>query len=390
LSLISNSASRALRWPWQRKAGSQHLVLSWCEGTLAFMRLERDAAGANFLLDCGVEHKGLDSSLDFVQRLRGLNLKGLTAQIMLRPGQYQMLEIDRPAVAASELRQAVRYQLQGMLEPLAPGMSQDANPQDITLDVIPVGLLEPVGANADGPESDQARIFVVAASTPLLRELLVLADAMQWAVSVIDIQETAQRNLQLALAKKSQSTDISEQAQASLLLIAGQAAVLTISAGQALLYSRRLELPKGFLAEQWHVDGQSKASFIEPQGASTAESAGAQDYRGQQHALAQLSAGLFNPQAPDGRELVLQLQRSLDLWERSRTGRRLTSLQVFAGSYSQSCASWLTGRLGRSVQPLNAAGLLSGFEPDVGPQANQLALCLPLLGASLRQSSPLV
>jgi hypothetical protein len=67
----------------------------------------------------------------------------------------------------------------------------------------------------------------------------------------------------------------------------------------------------------------------------------------------------------------------------------LTNLQVFAGSYSQSCATWLTGRLGRSVLPLNATGLLSGFKLSDGPKANKFALCLPLLGASLRQSTRL-
>ena len=291
-------------------------------------------------------------------------------------------------MASSELRQAVRYQMQDILQPLVPGLTQDLmQQQDITFEVIPVGPVGPMGA---GSESDQARIFVVAASNAVLRDLLVLADAMQWTVSLIDIQEMAQRNLQLVLADQNERREQGEHAQASLLLIAGQAAVLTISAGEELLYSRRLELPKGFLADHWHVDGQPKASFIEAQRMQTAESAGAQDYRGQQHALAQASAGLFNPQAPDGRELVLQLQRSLDLWERSRTGRRLTSLQVFAGHYSQSCATWLTSRLGRSVLPLDATRLLSGFTPGVGPRADELAICLPLLGALLRQPSTLV
>jgi MSHA biogenesis protein MshI len=384
LNFFSTTIGRFIRWPWQTNAGGQHLVLSWFEGTLAYLLLESDttgAPGANKLLACGIESQGEDDLDDFVRRLQDLNLKGMTAQIMLRPAQYQMLEIDRPAVAANELHQAVRYQLQDMLEPLAPGSTKDlTQSHDVTLDVMPVGLA------VSGSESDPARLFVVAASNPVLRDLLVLADDMRWKVSVIDIQETAQRNLQSALAERAQQ---GEQAQASLLLITGQPAVLTISAGQALLYARRLELPNGFLADQWHVDGQSNASFIEPEKAKAPDSGGAQDYRGQQHALAQASTGLFNPQAADGRELVLQLQRSLDLWERSRTGRRLTNLQVFAGSYSQSCATWLTGRLGRSVLPLNATGLLSGFKLSDGPKANKFALCLPLLGASLRQSTRL-
>jgi MSHA biogenesis protein MshI len=387
LNFFSLSAPRALRWPWSRQRGNASLVLSWFEGTLAYLLLEPNISGAKKLLSCGVVHQGQDSLQEFVRRLQGLKLSGLSAQIMLRPGQYQMLEIDRPAVADNELRQAVRYQLRDSLQTLTSGVALYVA-QDITLDLMPVG---------DGTQLGQSRLFVVAAANVLLRELLVLTDAMQWAVSVIDIQETAQRNLQFVLANRNLRVDqdpLDEQSQASLLIIDGQAAVLTISSGQALLYTRRIELPNGFLADQWHMDGQLNKSFTDsPRAATeglTKASSSVQDYRGQQHTSAKSGLGLFDPQAPDGRELVLQLQRSLDLWERSRTGRRLSSLLVFAGSYSQPCATWLSGRLERRVLPIDMSGLLSDFELGAHPydDANALALCLPLFGALLRQISP--
>ena len=69
------------------------------------------------------------------QRLKGLGLKGAQATIMLRAEQYQLLQIDTPAVPPVELRAAARYQVREMLQ---------THVDDVTIDVIRVG---------DGPVS---------------------------------------------------------------------------------------------------------------------------------------------------------------------------------------------------------------------------------------------
>ena len=67
-------------------------------------------------------------------------------------------------------------------------------------------------------------------------------------ISVIDIQEMAQRNLQSALAKQAGQMG---RAEAALMLADGQQALLTISVNEELFYTRRLDLPKGFMDMAW-------------------------------------------------------------------------------------------------------------------------------------------
>ena len=85
---------------------------------------------------------------------------------------------------------------------------------------------------------------MVAATNLVVKEALDLAAELDCQVSVIDIQETAQRNLQSALARRDGTL---ERANAALILVEGQQAVLTISANEELFYTRRFDVPEGFL-----------------------------------------------------------------------------------------------------------------------------------------------
>ena len=100
-----------MRWPWQRKVFGDQLVVSWSAQTLAYVLARSGSDGAHQILKLGVERQGTDSMADFVRRLQGLGLKGHEARAMLRPEQYQLLQIDAPAVAPEELRSAARYQI---------------------------------------------------------------------------------------------------------------------------------------------------------------------------------------------------------------------------------------------------------------------------------------
>ena len=92
-----------MRWPWQRSASGQRLAVSWLGQTLAFVRVS--GVGNDFrVLQAGVETQGADSLEDFVRRLQGLGLKGYPTTVMLRPEQYQLLQIEMPTVPPEELR----------------------------------------------------------------------------------------------------------------------------------------------------------------------------------------------------------------------------------------------------------------------------------------------
>jgi MSHA biogenesis protein MshI len=356
-----------MRWPWTRKRSTDQLVVSWSGQTLAYVlsRLRQD--GLHEVLKFGVERQGTDSTEDFVHRLNDLGLKGLDASFMLWPEQYQLLQIDMPPVAPEELRPAARYQIREML---------NTHVDDVTLDVMRVG---------DGSEMGVGHLFVVAATNAEVRRVLTLADAMHWTVSVIDIQETAQRNLQSALAGLEGKAD---RANAALVLEAGHQAVLTISAKEELFYTRRFDLPEGFLTASWEQDSPPAAGLAD---AFTPVDEYVPDYSvgGVSYGNDYSDTRVVTPASTIGRateddraqRLLVEVQRSLDVWDRSWSSMPINGMHVYAGERSAELSKWLSVQLGLVVVPLDVNAVFVGFE---GADAGERALCLPLLGILLR------
>ena len=352
-----------MRWPWARKGSGDQLVVSWSGDTLAYV-LARAGADATYqVLKFGVERQGEDTLDAFIRRLQGLGLKGLEARFMLQPEQYQLLQIDAPAVPPEELRAAARYQIREML---------NTHVDDVTLDVMRVG---------DGEHKGSGNLFVVAATNEVVRAMLGLGDAMRWTVSVIDIQETAQRNLQSALAGRAGGAD---RANAALVLAQGHQAVLTISANEELFYTRRFDLPDGFLNGSWGhgsgAPGGASDSFTPVEEYVPDYSVGGvsygNDYTGRSVVPLSASAGDSVDDEAAQRFLV-EVQRSLDVWDRSWSSMPLDGLRVYAGERSDELSSWLGTQLGQTVMPLNVSAQFPGFE---GGKVGDQALCLPLLG----------
>lgn len=355
-----------MRWPWSRRASGDMLVISWSGQSLAYVSAVSRGDGSFDVRHFGVERQGDDSLDDFVRRLQGLGLKGRAAMAMLRPEQYQLLQIDAPAVPPEELRSAARYQIREML---------DTHVDDVTLDVMRVG---------DGSEKTGAHLFVVAAQNTVVRSVLDLSQTLQWDLSVVDIQETAQRNLQSAVARREGRLD---RASAALVLGDERQAVLTISANEELFYTRRLELPEGFIAGSW---GQGATAALAQSDTYAPVEEYVPDYSvagvsyGTDYTGASATTGQRGADA-DGDEraqrFLVEVQRSLDLWDRSWSSRPLNGVFVHAGERTAELAQWLGLELGQSVQPLDIASLFSGFE---GGSPQDRALCWPLLGALMR------
>lgn len=360
-----------MRWPWVRKGSSNQLVVSWSGQTLAYVLARARQDGGHEVLKFGVERQGVDSTADFVRRLQDLGLKGLVACVMLLPEQYQLLQIDAPAVAPEELRSAARYQIREML---------DSHVDDVTLDVMRVG---------DGQQKGAGHLFVVAATNAVVRGVLELSDAINWTVSVIDIQETAQRNLQNALAGLDGHAD---RANAALVLLDGHQVVLTISANEELFYTRRFDLPAGFLTASWGhgddaMDGSGEASdAFTPVGEYVPDySVGGVSYGNDYSdtrvvASASVASG-HGVEDEKTQRFVVEVQRSLDVWSRSWSSMPLNMVRVYAGERSDELATWLEAQLGQTVKSMNISAFFPGFE---GGAEGDRALCLPLLGVLMR------
>lgn len=351
-----------MRWPWSRRFSNNQLVVSWADGVLAYVLARPNAGGGFGITAAGVERRGNDSWEAFAERLVALGLKDVAAVGMLRPEQYQMFQIDAPKVPPEEMRAAARYLVKELVS---------AHIDDVTLDVLKVG---------DGQHKANEHAFVVAATNTVVREMLDLSDRMKWDIRTIDIQETAQRNLQSALARKEQRA---ERADALLTVADDRQGVLTISANDELFFTRRLELPPGFTTMAWA--GETHAPTAQAQQGFVPVSEYVPDYAGQGASYgADYSAGAGDYGAsghePHQRVLV-ELQRSLDLWDRTWTTLPLHSVRVAAGGRSDEMAQWLTRDLGQPVQAMDVSPLFPGW--SALPEGDRMA-CWPLLGVLLR------
>lgn len=311
-----------------RRRQRDQLVLAWAEGVFAYVEARREAADLYHVQRFGVLRQGADPD-EFSRQLASLGGRGRSAQAMLRPVQYQILQIDAPAVAPEELRTAARWQIRDLV-------SQHVD--DLTLDVLKVG-------------DDQVRatgsLFVVAAPNAEIRAVMQTAQALRCEVKVIDIHDLAQRNLQSALMRRQGGA---ERAHAAVVMTDDSQALLTICARDELFYTRRIDLGAGFLQADWGQGAQAQ----------------------------ELSLASETDRA---QRLVVEVQRSLDLWDRTWPMLVLDRIYVQAGARTAELAGWLGRELGQAVQPLDVSALFPGFE---GGSEEDRQLCWPLLGVLLR------
>lgn len=329
-----------MKLPWFGRRAQQRngLVIAWDGQALAYVQAQRVGPQTYRIERLGVERPGADGPEAFARRLAGLGFKGLAAQAMLRPSQYQLLQIDAPAVPPEELRTAARWQIRDMV-------SQHVD--DLTLDVLKVG-------------DDQVRatgsLFVVAAANAEIRAVMQTAQALRCEVGVVDIHDLAQRNLQTAHARHLGRAD---GAHAAVAIVNDSQALLTICAHGELFYTRRIDLGVGLIQAAWGAseDGDPGAGRV---GLTLAPSDKRDEFV---------------------ERLLVELQRSLDLWERTWPMLTLDHVAVQAGDHTAELAGWLGPRLGHTVLALDVSALFPGFEG--GSDADRLQ-CWPLLGVLLR------
>jgi MSHA biogenesis protein MshI len=358
-------ANLTMRWPWQRQNSTDRLVCGWVNQTLSYVLARQQTDGSYEILKLGSQAQGAGALDAFANALQAKGLKGLDASFMLRTDQYQFLQIDTPVVPPEELRSAARYQVRDMLQ---------THVDDVTLDVVRVG---------DGKQQTNPHSFVVAATNAVVRSSMALADAMDWNVSVIDVQEMAQRNLQSALARAQGQP---ERANAALVLLPGQQALLTICANDELFYTRRFDVPDGFLTGSWD-------EAVAPQVAAADAYTPVEEYVPDYAASTDLGYLPYTPvvgtgsvdaasvSAEKAQRMVVEVQRSLDVWDRTWSSLPLSQFRVYAGVRSVELALWLSAQTGQAVVPLDVGGLFSGL--DAAALAEH-PLCLPLLGLLLR------
>jgi MSHA biogenesis protein MshI len=348
-------------WTWRKPAPTESMALAFEGSQLVFAHVAdgSNAAAPRQVLRCGTLPFDAERPQDLARQLRSLGLPTRSIVALLPLDQCPLLQIEAPAVPPEELKSAARWRIKDLV---------DCHVDDLTLDVMLVG---------DGRPRAQKQAFVAAAPTRVIERIAAVCESAGLQLGAIDIRETAQRNLQHAIARAAGRTD---RAQA-LLMKHGDQCLLTICAEGELFVARRFDwngamataLPGAFqrLSQPIPLDGGSGGDgdlpdFIDYGAEST-----------------------FDAAAADVPRIVLDLQRSLDLWERSWPELPLAALSVDVGEHTTALVGLLARQPGLPVTPFDPRPAFDGLQQACRGNAALARHCLPLLGALLRDGTPL-
>ena len=196
-----------LNW-WARR----NKVPGWSAATLdadtvTFAHAQASAPGSWSITDYGSRAAG------------DVRLEGHQCTTMLRPDEYQFLLVEAPNVPAAELKSAIRWKVKDLV---------DYRIEDATIDVLDIPPPDAAAASRARP------MFAVAARNDLLQGRIRELEAARVPLTVIDIRETAQRNL--AALFEAQDRGL------AFLHFGPDAGLLTINFRGELYLARRLEL----------------------------------------------------------------------------------------------------------------------------------------------------
>lgn len=149
---------------------------------------------------------------------KAVDAGGRACSHVLAPGEYQLLSIDALNVPQEELKAAVRWRLQDML---------DFHVDDATVDVLAVPANDEAQARAAG-------MFAVVAHNQLIKQRQALFEEAGLGLSVIDIPEMAQRNIAALLEPPERGL--------ALLSFDEVGGLLTLTFAGELYLSRRLDI----------------------------------------------------------------------------------------------------------------------------------------------------
>jgi MSHA biogenesis protein MshI len=224
----------------RRAKTAAHAVLSPCQDGFATLRLEGDPAHphvAGFALADGMT--ATPDRLRQLAREAGIERAPLTA--LLDNDAYQTVLIEAPNVPDDELPSAIRWKVKDLL---------NFHIDDAVLDHLPV----------PGRAGQQPSLYVVAAQAPAVHELARPYHQAELPLAVIDIRETAQRNLSVRLAP--------EDYAVAMLHFDGESGLLTFTFGEDLVLSRRIEgrgAGGDFLFDRVAMEVQRSVDYFERQ-----------------------------------------------------------------------------------------------------------------------------
>lgn len=152
-------------------------------------------------------------------------LENVRFTTLLAPNEYQMMMVEAPNVPVDELKTAIRWKIKDSLS---------YHVDDATIDVLQI----PIGKY--GSERPQS-LYAVAASNETIRKRINLFEKAKIDLSVIDIAETAQRNIAALYETEGRGL--------ALLSFNDEGGLLTITSDGELFLARRVDITVGQLSD---------------------------------------------------------------------------------------------------------------------------------------------
>lgn len=343
-----------LRNPFKKRQAAGQLAIA--SSADHFIYAHADSSGR--LLRCGQLARGGDMPAAFAKAIQALGLPGQQVHAVLPLAQAQLLQVEAPAVKADEMKAAARWRIKDQVE---------GRLDDYIIDVMFVG---------DDKPRPHRQLFVAAARNGVVRELTERCSAAGLEVRVIDLAETAQRNLHSAQARRE---GLADRATATLMQHGAQC-LLTVCVGDELYYARRLD---------WDALAVPGAS-ASPGALAAAALAAAAKPAVALETMDFIDYGAEPDDAPshtdDASRTVVELQRSFDVWERSWPDLPLARLWVQVGEHSPRLATLLTRQLGQPVVVLDVDKTFPGLS-QVAPDPALREALWPVLGLLLRSET---
>lgn len=188
---------------------------------------------------CGTESVSDDKPFERVAK--ELELDGYQCLTVLSPADYHLLLIDAPNVPANEVKNAARWRIKDMLD----------YPVDAaTIDVLDIPV--------DPASSNRAHsIYTVAAKNEVIRECMERFARSHLRLSVIDIAETAQRNIAALLEPPGRGV--------AMLYPATDHVLFTVNYRGALYLARRIDVSLQELESVASADDAKNRVLLEVQ-----------------------------------------------------------------------------------------------------------------------------
>jgi len=207
-----------INWFRRTKKEPGWLVLASDEHRLSYVHGRYATSGKSFV-DFYGSTPPVEPGRSSLERVaKDLNVHDFQCATLLHPGEYQLVLVEAPTVPQAELKSAIRWRIKDML---------DYHVDDAMVDVLDIP-----------PESSVAgrghSMYAVAARNEVIQERIKAYEEAQVPLTVIDIPETAQRNI-CALYEP-------EGRGAALLYLYQDFGLLTVTFRGELYLARRIDI----------------------------------------------------------------------------------------------------------------------------------------------------